>query len=207
VSDRSEIHLKNLGTGLLVDAILIDGVTRSEVEAAVRSWQPLIETKESQLAHDKAPRAMGTQHLHWDWLEKFEATSGLLASRWMGIELQNEIQGLMLLDTISGVTRLGDTGRPLVYVHYLASAPWNAAELTTTPKYGLVGRVFMAAAIQISRAEEFKGRIALHSLPQAESYYLDIVGMTDFGEDPSKENLKYFEMSTEQADRFMEGSI
>ena len=44
--------------------------------------------------------------------------------------------------------------------------------------------------------------MALHSLPQAERYYRDVCGMTDLGPDPAYDNLRYFEMTAEQAAEF-----
>lgn len=203
--DRTDIYLNELSTGKPVEAVLVDGVTIREVSLAEVSWKPHIEAKENQLVKDKVPREKWPQHLHWDWTRKHKKTSRLLAYRWLGIELEEKMQGLMLLDTVTTVGRLPEqVGKPLVYVHYLATAPWNSTELTSTPQYGWIGRVFVSAAIQVSQAEGFKGRLGLHALPQAESYYAEICGMTELGQDPSRENLRYFEMTAAQAAKFLE---
>jgi hypothetical protein len=68
----------------------------------------------------------------------------------------------------------------------------------------LVGKVLLQAAIAMSDEEGFKGRIGLHSLPQAETFYSNI-GMTNCGIDVSYENLRYFEMTPEQAAAFIQG--
>lgn len=47
----------------------------------------------------------------------------------------------------------------------------------------------------------FGGRIGLHSLPQAETFYRD--WMTDFGRDPQHQGLRYFEMSESQPQAFL----
>jgi hypothetical protein len=66
-----------------------------------------------------------------------------------------------------------------------------------------VGSVLLAAAIQLSIDEEFLGRLGLHSLPQADDWYRKC-RMTDLGPDPSeKQNLRYFEMTPEQAQAFL----
>jgi hypothetical protein len=41
-------------------------------------------------------------------------------------------------------------------------------------------------------------------LIDAESYYLEVCGMTELGQDPSRENLEYFEMTAAQAATFLE---
>jgi len=59
------------------------------------------------------------------------------------------------------------------------------------------------AARADSEDEGFKGRLGLHSLPQADNFYRKI-GMTDLGQDASYQNLRYFEMTSEQARAFFE---
>lgn len=71
------------------------------------------------------------------------------------------------------------------------------------PRYGLIGSIFVATAVQLSLSEGFKGRIGLHSLPQAEKFYGERCRMTDLGRDAKKENLRYYEMTAEQASDFL----
>ncbi len=75
--------------------------------------------------------------------------------------------------------------------------------LAASPRYGLVGRVLIATAVQLSLEEGFRGRIALHSLPQAETFYEKNCEMTDLGLDQKKEGLRYFEMTPAQAAAFL----
>ncbi len=53
-------------------------------------------------------------------------------------------------------------------------------------------------------ASKEKGRIGLHSLPQANSFYAYVCGMTDLGQDATYENLRYFELEPERARNFIE---
>jgi hypothetical protein len=59
----------------------------------------------------------------------------------------------------------------------------------------------MRAAGQLSRAEGFGGRVAFHSIPQAQSFYAAI-GMTDLGLHPSYPQLHRFEFTTASANAF-----
>ena len=52
--------------------------------------------------------------------------------------------------------------------------------------------------------EGFKGRIGLHALPQSEGFYASKIGMTDMGKDPGYHDLRYFEMTAEQAENFIQ---
>jgi len=147
MSDRSNVYLKDLATGLPVEAVLIDGVSIRQVELAEVSWKPHIHAAQKQLVHDKVPQELWPQHLHWDWRRKHKKTARLLACRWLGIECDQLMQGLTLLDTATTGRIPEQSGKPLAYVHYVATAPWNSPELTNSPKYGWIGRVFIAAAV------------------------------------------------------------
>jgi hypothetical protein len=204
MSERSQIHLKDRRCGALVEAVLIDGITREEVERAEATWKPILEEQVERLRHSGVPFNALPQHRHWDWRRKLEQTEPYLAYRMFGIECQQEIQGLMLAVTAGKDCRIeSQRGKPLVYIHFLAAAPWNLASIVGEPRYALVGSILVAAAIHLSTEEEFQGRIGLHSLPQADEWYRMSCGMTDLGPDPSAQNLRYFEMTPQQALEFL----
>jgi hypothetical protein len=75
------------------------------------------------------------------------------------------------------------TLRPIIYVEYLENAPWNQYQPDTPPRFQGVGSLLVEAAIAQSRADGFKGRIGLHSLPQSVGFYVKHCGMTDLGAD------------------------
>lgn len=145
------------------------------------------------------------EHAHWDWNRKFQLTIDYsLTYRMLGIECGGQIQGLMLIAVGKDCRIKSQEGKNLVYIDYLSAAPWNSKATTATPKYKLVGKVLLQAAIEISEDEGFKGRIGLHSLPQSETWYVNC-GMTDLGKDADYQNLRYFEMTPEQAAAFTKG--
>lgn len=120
-----------------------------------------------------------------------------------GVECGVDMQGLMLVSTAGHPCRIPEQrGKDQVYVEFVATAPWNWPELVAEPRYGLVGRVLIATAVNLSVAEGFRGRIGLCSLPQAETFYANNCGMTDHGID-AKERLRYFEMTPDQAAAFL----
>ena len=91
--------------------------------------------------------------------------------------------------------------KPIVDIDLLATAPWNRPQLTDQPQFKEIGRLLLAGAISLSVSEEFAGRIGLHALPQAETWYRDVCGMTDLGVDGT--NMRYFEMTESQARAFI----
>ena len=91
----------------------------------------------------------------------------------------------------------------MVYVNYLEAAPWNVASFIPPGKFRGVGSILIGAAINLSLDEGFYGRIGLHSLPQAERFYAKTCGMEELGIDPQVEDLRYFEMTQEQAAAFV----
>ncbi len=204
MSERTTVYLKDRTTGQLVEATFIDGVTRTEVEQAESVWRPFLDEQVKRMQATVIPRSRWPQHRHWDWRQKYESSESYLAYRMFGIECNSEIQGLMLVVTAGKEARIGSQrGKPLVYVHFLAAAPWNLGSIVDEPRYSLVGSILLAAAVHLSREEEFQGRIGLHSLPQSDTWYRDACGMTDLGPDPAVQNLRYFEMTPEQASQFL----
>lgn len=206
MSERTAVYLKDRRTGRLVEATLIDGVSRTEVGQAESVWRPFLDEQMKRLQAAGVPKNRWPEHRHWDWRQKQEATELYLAYRMFGIECASEMQGLMLALTAGKQARIASQrGKPLVYVHFLAVAPWNLGSIVDEPRYALVGSVLLAAAIYLSREEEFQGRIGLHSLPQSDNWYRAACGMTDLDPDPSVQDLRYFEMTPDQASQFLKG--
>jgi hypothetical protein len=204
MSTKTPVRLQDRSNGKLCDASLVMGLGKEEIDATEAEWQPFLQEQLARLAAERVPKEKWPQHVHWSWREKQKATDRLLAYQLIGVECGSQMQGLMLVATAGRYGRLdSQKGRPLVYIHYLATAPWNSPLVVVTPRYALVGSVLLAAAIQLSIEEEFSGRVGLHSLPQADGWYAKC-GMTDLGpDDTEKQHLRYFEMTSEQAKAFL----
>jgi hypothetical protein len=105
-------------------------------------------------------------------------------------------------------TRLAPTGRDQVYIDYVEIAPWNwkLGTIGQTGRFQGVGIQLIETATRWSQAEGFRGRVGLHALSQAEDFYRHRCGMTDGGPDSSYDDLRYFEFTEEQANRFLRGN-
>lgn len=188
--------------GSFVDAVLHERIDAGYALQVDDVWKAHLAAEEARaVAEGRAIPFL--EHGHWEWGEKVKDSAHLLSCPTLAIECAGQPQGLMLLKTDGHFGMLpGELDKPLVYVVYLATAPWNLRALVGQPRFAGVGLVLLHAAIQMSLDNEFKGRIGLHSLPQAEEFY-ERQGFQCLGVDPKKENLKYYELSPQAASEFI----
>jgi hypothetical protein len=134
---------------------------------------------------------LGQDDAFWSWATKKQLS--LTDSRFeaYAIEFEGLTQGLLWLETQWHRSWLNSAHR-IVYVEALASAPWNRKSLEDPPYLYGVGTALLLFARQRSVALGYGGRIGLHSLPTSETFY-NRLNMIDCGQDPDKEDLKYFE--------------
>ncbi|OIT12638.1 GNAT family N-acetyltransferase [Ralstonia solanacearum] len=190
-----------MADGSFVDALLHERIDASYALAVDDAWLAhLAEEKERAAAAGRLLPHL--EHDHWQWAEKVKESSHLLSCPTLAVEYDGQTQGLMLLKTDGHFGRLpSEIGKPLVYISYLAVAPWNLRGMEVSPRFAGVGLVMLKAAVQWSFDAEFKGRIGLHSLPKAEGFY-ERQGFHCLGVDPEKENLKYYELSPQAASEY-----
>lgn len=188
-------------TGKIVESFLIDEVSKEMLLESHNVWEPFRTKALERLRQQGKPLP---ENWNWDWSHK-AGDLEFLAYRCMGIQYQDQMQGLIMLSTIHQSSQLpGQNGKPVIYVEYLEVAPWNLVLFTENYRFAGVGSSLLEAAVLFSDQEGCSGRLALHSLPQAEGFYRQ--HMTDLGaQPPPGETLIYFEMSTEQAKTFLGG--
>lgn len=202
MTQRETIFLIDGTTREPAEAVLIYDVSAEELQAADALWAAF-----SQEA-TRAARAAGVsawelpEHRHWQWQRKMQAATA--ATRFFGVQCREEMQGLLAVRTDKTCRLAEQVGSPLVYVDYLATAPWNYAPLLArigkAPRYRRSGEALMRTAVALSRELGWDGRLGLHALPQADAFYARL-GMTALGVDEAYESLRYFEMTPEQAAR------
>lgn len=183
-----------------VPARALLGLSRDELMGIHLDWQP---ARLAALANLRQQGKPWPENWHWDWSKKADNLN-LLAYRCFAVEREGRAQGLMMVSTIGWRGRVEiQVGKPVLYIEYIESAPWNLAALEERPRYAGVGAALLQIAIQVSAEEGFAGRVALHSLPQSQPFYRRY--MHDLGTDSSHfEKLPYFEMTEAQAREFME---
>jgi hypothetical protein len=199
----STIYLRETATGAGIEAQLRDAIEEAQLVDWQIHWQPALIAILQELHRRQVPPTEWPQSWHWDWHSKMTQVEGLLAFKSFSVVCNGITQGLMRLD-LTKTARLPDqVGKPLVYIDYLEVAPWNRPELGHTPRYQGVGTALLIAAIALSLQEGFKGRIGLHSLPQADPFYRQ-QGLIALGPDRECQGLTYFEMTPQQAEMFFE---
>jgi hypothetical protein len=198
----STVVLLDVQADAAVEAELRDAIEEPQLADWEALWRPALDNAIRRLHAAGVPRDQWPQSRHWDWRAKLQAIEQLLAHRTFCVVCAGETQGMMAVNLTKTARLEAQRGRPLVYVEYLENAPWNRPELFSLPRYRGVGSILIRTAIEASIQEEFKGRIGLHSLPQADRFYQHTCGMTDLGPDSAYHDLHYFEMTPEQAQAF-----
>jgi hypothetical protein len=134
---------------------------------------------------------------YWDWLRKKQTYGSRPGAQSYAIECEEMTQGLMLIETLRHRSWFKPRQR-IVYVHSVATAPWNRSSIQEPPKYRLVGSALLEFAQYRSIELGYQGLVGLHALPEAEEFYRRL-GMIECGCDPNKEGLMYFEWFGQQA--------
>jgi len=137
---------------------------------------------------------------HWNWDSKISSKSTINFECY-ALECKQITQGLIVLEIDFHRSRI-ELSKNLVYVDYLVTAPWNRPSIQYPPDYKGVGTILFSFAISRSFDLEYKGRTGLHSLPKAENFYRKFK-VEDFGKDPDYLNLRYFEISSSSAQKFI----
>jgi hypothetical protein len=167
-------------------------------------WIPALHAQLKVLHQSGVNRALWPQSRKWDWRDKKEAIGLSLANESFSIVAEGTTQAMMIIDLTKRARLQSQLLQHLVYVDFLEAAPWNRHDLQGgKPQFTGAGSIMIGAAIELSHAQGFKGRIGLHSLPQSNSFYANACGMADMGADPNYGNLRYFEMTPDAADDFM----
>jgi hypothetical protein len=137
---------------------------------------------------------------YWDWEQKKRVYLRGDSTIYEGyaIECNGIVQGLMLLK-MGGHRSWVEPRRRLVYVHALATAPWNRGPTPEPMGFQTVGATLLEFARFRSEELGMDGLVGLHSLPNAEGFYRKM-GMWDGGIDLEKEGLRYFEWYSARAD-------
>jgi hypothetical protein len=161
----------------VIDAV-ISSLSTKNLDDFESVWKPQLQDS---MAEDRV----------WDWVKKDRVYSASPSYERYAVECEGMTQGLMLIDTRSHRSGV-EPDRRLVYISFLATAPWNRLSMPTPPVYRTVGSVLLQFARQRSFELGYEGLVGLHALIGSISFYHKI-GMIGGDPDPDQHGLPYFE--------------
>jgi hypothetical protein len=197
------VPLLDRRTGEFVEAHLFRGLDQKNFSDYEQLWKPELDRARAASSSWLEAAKFNAQDSHWMWTEKGAKANAHMSLETFAVECDGKTQGMILLNLVAFGQLDVQKGAELVYVEMLATAPWNRKQLTDSPVYKGVGHILIGAAISLSIECEFQGRLALHSLPQSESWYNTETDFTNLGSDHDKK-LVYFEATEDQARKFLE---
>jgi len=197
------VPIINARDGEVVDAELDDDLSIEALLDIEAEWAADRETLREAIRKAGIPKAEWPGGLHWDWGEKswrLSLSARRAKYRIFGLSVAGTWQGVMLTLKDTYVAHLApDAGKPLVYLDFIEVAPGNRTvrEVGWRRKYGNIGVTLFAAAVAQSCALGCDGRLGLHALEQAETFYLG----REMAAVPrqEKEGMKYFELTAAAA--------
>ncbi len=213
VLESFEIESPEHGRPLRVE--LVEGLDEDHVAYIEGQWSPVAQRQYdlALLEFFTRPEALrsvevfreilgrlGIPDKHWDWRQKCSFAPGT-NRRVYGLLNAAHVEAAMVL-LFGEQSREAGSSAPIVYVDYLAVAPWNRASIQNPERFRKLGTVMLGAAVETSRALGMDGRCGLHALPSSEGFYRRI-GMNDMDIDPNYHNLRYFEFDAGSAMKFL----
>ncbi|TAK90827.1 MAG: GNAT family N-acetyltransferase [Verrucomicrobia bacterium] len=189
-----------------VAGTLFFGIAEHNLEHYEQKWLPelLKRRRETPKLLKAGHEIAAVEDAHWDWAKKMlREHRAPLGFRSCAVEVEGETEGLMQVELATHRSR-ANKNLNLAYVDYISIAPWNRPWPGQLKRFKGVGSILLREAIRTSMDEGFRGRIGLHSLPGALTWYRDTLRMKAFGADQDYQGLHYFEFTEEQAERFMD---
>jgi hypothetical protein len=201
---RRPVEIIDCGTRQPVAAWLHDEVGALDLLDAEIVWMPERLKAVARMLRAGVAETQLPQHRHWNWWDKAYELK-MLATGGFGIQCDGLWQGLMMTTTVGHLARLPEQlGKPLVYLKYLESAPWNVKAFSPAPKYGAIGTRLLEAAVRVSIGEGFAGRVGLHALPNpATEKFYQRRGLIGLGPDAHMEDLPYYEFAAAASNDFL----
>ena len=188
-----------------VAGTLFFGIAEQNLEHYEQKWLPelLRRRREAAKLRKAGHEIPVVEDAHWDWAKKMlREHRAPLGFRSCAVEVEGETEGLMQVELATHRCR-ANKNLNLAYVDYISIAPWNRPWPGLRQRFKGIGSILLREAIQTSMDEGFRGRIGLHSLSGALTWYRDTLKMKAFGADPDYQKLHYFEFTEDQAKRFM----
>jgi hypothetical protein len=213
ILESYEVESPEHGRPFKID--LVEGLDGAHIDFIEQQWHPILQRQNdlALLNFFQLPVALqtkekwhemlgkfGAQDSHWEWRTKCSVASGT-NRRIFALLSAGDVEAAMCL-SFEKQSRATDP-LPIIYVDYVAVAPWNRKEIQNPMRFRRLGTVMLGTAVTVSISMGLEGRCGLHSLSQAAGFYRRM-GMSDFGIDAAYPSLRYFEFNNQAAREFMD---
>ncbi|RSO59666.1 hypothetical protein EA756_04305 [Acinetobacter lactucae] len=132
------------------------------------------------------------QDWHWEWVTKTAGTKTDNQYEWFFLEIDNCVEAACLI-YFPKESAL-QPSENIFYIEFLAIAPWNRFTPLEEKRYRGLGSILLLRSVKfLAQKYANSGRFSLHSLAQAESYYVNKLKMQHLSIN-DKPSLKYFEL-------------
>lgn len=174
----------------------INAMTDCHVQNLKSSWIPAFRQRYQAQERDEDFSMWNTGNGYFDLLihRKNLSSFALIA--------ENNVQGVLLLQRETQPSYL-EPNCSLIYVRYLATAPWNRRDKSGPGQFRGVGTLLMAWALQESQDAGCDGRLGLHSQRGSDEFYRRL-GLHNLGLDAAHRGMNYFELRCSRATEFSE---
>lgn len=142
-------------------------------------------------------RDHGEEDSSWDWaVLTSECPAGARGKKrryeHYSLWVTGELQALMILEVSGGRRLTRERSLPQIHIEYLCVAPHNRPGIQQPRKVIGCGAAMVRFAITLSAGRGWQGRVGLHSLPGALTFYKK-QGFLDLGPDPLEEGFHSME--------------
>jgi hypothetical protein len=162
----------------------LETLSDAHIDQANRTWVPEFHRRRQLRVSDQ-------DFLVWDWPSKEKYLLAKNTIRDYVVSRDDRLEGIIILQEPEP-SRLEPFAKVL-YVRYVATAPWNRPCGSTSGQHRFVGTVLLNQGIRESVMLECEGRLGLHSLSNSDTYYRKL-GFRELGPDPGNRGLTYFEL-------------
>jgi hypothetical protein len=143
------------------------------------------------VTRDEMKKGIHDEDSHWKWFNKSVAMKSD-DYKWFFFRTQDEIQAVCLIYHPKRATL---TAHDIFYIEFIAVAPWNRDTPMEKKHYSKVGTLLLTNVMSYClNTLGYKPGLCLHSLPQAESFYEQYLGMQRCPNE-DKDELFYYEMA------------
>lgn len=194
---------------------VFDAIDKSHVDYIDREWAPLLKSQRQLAAirfkqlgkssDDEWQQLLGeygAPDSHWDWNDFAKPSIARSTHKSFSVLSGGDVEAVMVVDLTQRCELSEQADEHLVYIENLAVAPWNRDEIQSPRRFGGLGKVMLALAVELSRNEGWDGRVGLHSLSQSEDFYQKC-SLVRVKKDSSHEDLWYYEFTPSLANKFL----